>query len=83
MIAASVVGFFGFLVELATAAMVIKLGLASWAFWYGHSSGLLSAAGRCDPLETGGASQKKSNRSLAIQNRFATLPRTVLVQLLR
>jgi hypothetical protein len=34
-----------YLVEVATAALVIKLLLAGWAFWYGHCRGLISSAG--------------------------------------
>lgn len=32
-------------IELATAALVIKLLLAGWAFWYGHRRGLITGTG--------------------------------------
>jgi len=37
--------FKNYLLELATAALVLKLLLAGWAFWYGYRRGLISGAG--------------------------------------
>ena len=37
--------FKDYLVELATAALVLKLLLAGWAFWYCYRRGLISGAG--------------------------------------